>query len=86
MGTNGSENFNTLLLLQVAAKSFQTCPKYFPPKGPQKLHGGFLIFNEVFFSKISNSPLYPMEKTKAQLSGKRAIVERGMLYSTSTYR
>ena len=28
MGPNRSENFKTLLLLQVAAKSFETCPEF----------------------------------------------------------
>ena len=28
MGSNGSENFKTLLLLQMAAKSFETCPEF----------------------------------------------------------
>ncbi len=37
----------------------------------------------IFFSKISNLPLYPMAKAKLQLSGKRAIVERkGVKFGT----
>ncbi len=28
MGPNGSENFKTLLLLQIAPQSFQTCPEF----------------------------------------------------------
>ncbi len=28
MGPNGSENFKTLLLLQIATKSFETCPEF----------------------------------------------------------
>ncbi len=43
MGTNGSENFKTLLLLEIAAKSLKLVQK-------------FPIFND-FFSNISNSPL-----------------------------
>ena len=35
MGPNRSENFKTLLLLQIAAKSFETCTE-FPPNGPYK--------------------------------------------------
>ncbi len=35
MGPYGSENFKTLLLLQIAAKSFESSPD-FPPNGPRK--------------------------------------------------
>ncbi len=35
MGPNGSENFKTLLLLQIAAKSFELVLN-FPPNGPHK--------------------------------------------------
>ncbi len=35
MGPNGSKNFKTLLLLQMAAKRFETCPE-FPPNGRHK--------------------------------------------------
>ncbi len=81
MGPSGSENFSYY--------SYKSQPKVFklvlnfPPNGPHKtvlrifeiLSFRFLSNNvsNNFFSKISNSPLYPMEKAKPQLSGKRAI-------------
>ncbi len=43
MGPNGSENFETLFLFQIAAKTFQTCPEFLP-KVLTKLHLIFLIF------------------------------------------
>ncbi len=56
MGPYGSENFKMLLLLQIAAKSFETCPE-FSPNGPHKnWFGIFEIlsfrFLMIFFSKI----------------------------------
>ncbi len=54
MGPYGRENVKTRLLLQIVAKSFETCPG-FPPNGPHKTAFGilkifeFLIFNEYFF-------------------------------------
>ncbi len=61
IGPNGSENFKTLLLLQIAAKSFETCPEFSSQWSSQKYVRDFwnfevLIFND-FFSKIANSPL-----------------------------
>ncbi len=60
MGPYGSENLKTLLLLQIAAKSFQTFPEFSPQWSSQNYvwdfwNFEFLIFND-FFSKISNSP------------------------------
>ncbi len=56
---NRSENFKMLLLLQIAAKSFETCPECFPQWSLQDYlvdlsNFEFPIFNN-FFSKISNS-------------------------------
>ncbi len=57
----GSENFKTLLLLQITVKSFQTIPEFFP-NGPHKnaildfWNLEFPIFND-FFPKILNSLL-----------------------------
>ncbi len=52
----GSENFKTLLLVQIAGESFQNLDWDF-----EILSFWFLTF---FFLKISNSPLNPMEKPK----------------------
>ena len=69
MGHSGSENVKTLLLLQIAAKSFQTCPQFSSQWSSQNYvvyfwNLDFPIFND-FFPKISNSLLYPMEKSKS---------------------
>ncbi len=61
MGPNGSENFKTLILLQIAAKELKLLLK-FPPNGPRKTTLGiFEILNfrllTIFFPKISKSPL-----------------------------
>ena len=61
MGPYGSETFKTLLL-QIAAKSFQTFPEFASQWSSQNyawdfLNFEFLIFLTIFFSKISNSPL-----------------------------
>ncbi len=45
MGLYGSDNFKTLLLLQIAAKSFQTSLEIFLPAILTKLHSGFLKFS-----------------------------------------
>ncbi len=81
MGPNGSENFKTLLLLQITAKRFQTFPEISSQWSSQNFFGTFEILKiEIlrnFFSKISNLPLYRMEKEKkTQLCGKRAIVQQ----------
>ena len=57
MGRNGSENFTTLLLLQMAANSFETFSEILSQWFSQTYVGDFwnfeiLIFND-FFSKIS---------------------------------
>ncbi len=51
---NGIENFNTLFLLQIAAKSFQTWPDFSSQWSSQKRNGDFWnfdfpIFNDFFF-------------------------------------
>ncbi len=43
MGPNGSENFKTLLLLQITAKSFQISPDFSSQWSPQKYDGIFEI-------------------------------------------
>ncbi len=67
---NGIENFNTLFLLQIAAKSFQTWPDFSSQWSSQNRKGDFWnfefpIFNDYFF--------FP------RLSGKWAIVERNVV-------
>ncbi len=44
MGPYGSENFKTLLLLQITAESFQTVPEFSSHMVLTKLHLGFLKF------------------------------------------
>ncbi len=88
MGPNVSENFKTLLLLQIAAKSFETCPEYSSQWSSQNyLLGIFEIlslrFLMIFFRKfqIHNCSLW--RNQKPQLSGKRAIVEQnGVKFGT----
>ncbi len=69
MGPYESENFKTLLLLQITAKSFQTCPEFSSQWSSQNYVGifetlSFRIFNDFCFLKISNSP---MEKSKTSI-------------------
>ncbi len=57
MGHNGSENFKTLLLLQIAATSFQTCPKISsylssPNHAGDVLNFEFPIVNIFFFENF----------------------------------
>ena len=60
-GTQWRENVKALLLLQIAAKSFQTCPEFSGQLFSQNCVEDFEIlsfrFLTFFFSKISNSPL-----------------------------
>ena len=43
MGPNGSEDFNTLLILQIADKFFHTCPEFSSQWFSQNYFGGFEI-------------------------------------------
>ncbi len=57
METNGSENFKMLLLLQIATKSFQTCPEFSSQWSSQNNTGDswnieFPIFNDFFFRNL----------------------------------
>ena len=54
MGPNGSENFKMLLVLQIAAKSFETCPEFSSQWSSQNYvrdfwNFEFPIFNDFFF-------------------------------------
>ncbi len=78
MGPYGSEAFKTLLL-QIAEKSFQTCPEFFP-SGPQNSVGDFWNFEvmilTICFRKFQIHHMYPMEKLKTsniwKMSDRRA--------------
>ena len=53
MEPNGSENFKMLLLLQMAAKSFETCPEFSSPCSSQNYVADvwnfvFPSFNDLF--------------------------------------
>ncbi len=78
MGPYGSENFKTLLLLQIAAKRFQTCPEFSSQRSSQKYIGYFEIlsfrFLMRFFFKFHDCSLW--ENEKPQLSEKRATDEQ----------
>ncbi len=57
MRPNGTENFKTLPLLQIAAKSFQICPKFSFQRSSQYYGGDFrnfefAIFNDFFFENF----------------------------------
>ncbi len=54
MGPYGSKNFKTLLLLQIAAESFQTFPEFSSQWSSQKLRLGFLKIEilKIFFRKF----------------------------------
>ena len=77
MGPNGSENFKTLLLLQITANSFEACPK-FSSNGLHKSTCGifemlsfrFLTFF-FFFRKFQIHHCGLWRNQKPQLSGKR---------------
>ena len=69
MGTSGSENFNWLLLLQIAAIRFQTSTECTSTDPHQTTLGiseivTFGFFNGFYFENFKNSPL----RTKTQLS------------------
>ncbi len=49
MGPNSSENFKMILLLQIAAKSFQTCPESSFQRSSQKYIGDFWNFEFPIF-------------------------------------
>ncbi len=51
MGSNGSEIFKTLLLLQIAAKSLKLVLN-FPPNGPHKNRSGIFEILSCWFLKI----------------------------------
>ncbi len=55
MGPNGSENFNTLLLLQVAIQILQTCPEFSSQWRFEILSFRFLT---IFFLKIHHCGLW----------------------------
>ncbi len=55
IGPNGSENFKTLHLQQIAAKSFQTCPEFCSQWSSHKNLSFQFLTN--FCSTISNWPL-----------------------------
>ncbi len=73
MGPLGVKISTTVLFLQNATKSFETCLEF--SSQSQSLHKTtfvfFLIFEfpifNYFFSKISNSPLQPIEKSKTSI-------------------
>ncbi len=55
MGPYGSKNFKTLLLLQIAAQSFETCPEFSSQWSLQNYFWDFWnfefqIFNEYFLN------------------------------------
>ncbi len=57
MGPYGSENFKTLLLLQIAAESFQTLPEFSSQWSSKNYFWDFLnfyfaIFNYFFFENF----------------------------------
>ncbi len=68
MGLYGSENFQTLLLLQTAAKRFQICPEFSSQRSLQNYIGDFeilsfqflmvfffiFVFTTVVYGKIKN--------------------------------
>ncbi len=76
MEPNGSENFKTLLLLQVAAKRFQTsefASKYSPHKTTL---GRVEILSIRFFSEIFQFTIVPYGETPKLNDRKRAVVEQ----------
>ncbi len=57
MGPNGIKYFKTLLLPQIAVKSFQTCPEFFSKRSSPNyvwdfLNVAFLIFNNSVFENF----------------------------------
>ncbi len=90
MGPYRGENFKTLLLLQIAAKSFETCNEFSSQWSSQKYIGDFWIlsfwFLIIFFRKfqIHHCSQYGEIKNLNYLvSGKQAIVEQnGVKFGT----
>ncbi len=80
MGSNnGSANLKHYSSFKLTAKRFQTCLDFFSQWSSPHYDGDVINFKfPIFFSKISNSPLYPMRKSKnlKSISGKRVIVEQ----------
>ena len=79
MGPNSSENFKMILLLQIAAKSFQTCPESsFQLPSSQKYIRDFWNFEfpilNIVFENFKLTIIAYGKKT--QLSGKRAILKQ----------
>ncbi len=74
MRPNGSENFKTLRLLQIAAEVFKL--QNFPTNGPHKAAFGIfeilsLRFLTIFFQKCQIHHCTLWRNQKPQLSGKR---------------
>ncbi len=71
MGPNEGENFKTILLLHIAAKSFQTFTEFSSQRSSQNYVGDVWNFEfpiyTIVFQKNSYSPLYPMEKPKTSI-------------------
>ncbi len=82
MGPNGSENFKTLLLLQIAAESFQIFLNFLANGHNKTMFGIFEIWNfrflTIFFRKLQIHHCTLQRNQKPQLSGKRAIVEQNV--------
>ena len=67
MGVKISKHYS----LQIPAKVFQTCPEFSSQWSLQNYIGDFLILNfrflTNFFLQVSNSQLWPMEKSKTSI-------------------
>ncbi len=87
MGPSRSKNFKTLLLLQIAAKNFETCSE-FATNGPHKTMWGIFgilsfPFLTILFRKFPITIVAYGEIKKPQLFGKRVIAEQnGMQFGT----
>ncbi len=67
MEPNGSENFKTLLLLQIAAKSFETCPEFSSQWSSQSYVWDFWNFENWNFNKfVSFSSTWPHRECEFQ--------------------
>ena len=77
MGPSVSENFNMLLLLQIAAKRFQVCPEFSSHTTTLGIleFCDFTDFNDFFFRNFQIDHCTQWGNQKPQLSGKRATVE-----------
>ncbi len=71
VGPNGSKNYKTLLLLQIAAKRLETCLEFSAQWSSRNYFWVFRNFDFlliiIFFFKIANSPLYPRDKLKTSI-------------------